>query len=249
MAYRKVDGKFWTDPKVRELAEIDKLIFMYFITNPRAHYSGIYYNPLPMMEFETGIAKERLKKSIDVLTSRQMVFYSEVSGFCFVKNLLKFQGLNGNEFKGVFPHLKEIQDKELIALFIGVYPQFQNACPDIEPKNAEGFVLEPKPEKEKAVKELKYSEEFENFWKNYDRPEGKGGKPDAFREWKNLTEESRIDAVKMFPVYQSSVRESKYLVHAERYLKKQVWLSFDESEKKDKYDRQIEMLNNMEVEE
>ncbi len=47
--------KFWTDAKVRCLSPEEKLIFLYLVTNPHAHLSGLYYLPLALVEDETGI--------------------------------------------------------------------------------------------------------------------------------------------------------------------------------------------------
>ena len=64
MAFRKVDGVFWTDPKVRALTEQERYLFLYCITCPSAHSSGIYYNPLPMISYETGISEKALVKAL-----------------------------------------------------------------------------------------------------------------------------------------------------------------------------------------
>ena len=63
MGYRKVDGVFWTDPKVRDLTEQERYLFLYCITCPSAHGSGIYYNPLPMIAYETCINEKALLKA------------------------------------------------------------------------------------------------------------------------------------------------------------------------------------------
>jgi len=138
MGYRKVDGKFWTDPVVKKLTCDEKLLFLYCITSPRTHYSGIYYNPLPMIQYETGIDLKGLRKAFGTLRKGLMVYFSEDTGVVFVKNLIKFQKLNANETKGVFNHLPEIQDKEILSIFLDTYPEFSGS-------NKEPYLTLPKP--------------------------------------------------------------------------------------------------------
>ena len=52
--YRTIDGCFWTDPTVRKLSTQDKLLFLYFITNPMARISGVYCISPPLVSHDTG---------------------------------------------------------------------------------------------------------------------------------------------------------------------------------------------------
>jgi len=124
MAFRKVDGVFWTDPKVRALTEQERYLFLYLITCPTAHSSGIYYNPLPMISYETGINEKALVKALGSLREGSMVYCGSLSGVVFVKNMLKFQKPNANEKSNIEKHLKTIQDKELLVMFLDVYPEY-----------------------------------------------------------------------------------------------------------------------------
>jgi hypothetical protein len=43
--YRTIETSMWTDAKFRGLPAPARLLFLYLITNPHAHVSGIYYLP------------------------------------------------------------------------------------------------------------------------------------------------------------------------------------------------------------
>lgn len=124
MGYRKVDGVFWTDPKVRSLTEQERYLFLYCITCPSAHSSGLYYNPMPMISYETGINEKALSKAFGSLREGLMVYSGSLSGVIFVRNMLKFQQPNKNEKESIAKHLKTIQDKELLVMFLDTYPEY-----------------------------------------------------------------------------------------------------------------------------
>ncbi len=42
MAYRVIEDRFWTDPWVRGLTPLERLLFLYLVTNRHGHSSGIY---------------------------------------------------------------------------------------------------------------------------------------------------------------------------------------------------------------
>ena len=55
MAYKIIHETFWTDPDVQSLSPEKKLLFLYFISSPYAHYSGIYYIPMEVIPRESGL--------------------------------------------------------------------------------------------------------------------------------------------------------------------------------------------------
>lgn len=123
MAFRSVDARFWTDPKVRSLPFEVKALFLYFITAPVAHYSGLYYLPLPMVLYETGMSEKTLKNAMDLLEKNGMVLFDEMASTVFVVNMAKFQVLNGSMVMALKRHFTEnIQSKSMIAAFFEKYP-------------------------------------------------------------------------------------------------------------------------------
>ena len=91
--------KLWTDGFVQELTTEEKLLFIYFLTNPHTEMCGIYEVSLKTIEFETGIKKDRILKAIDSLSKARKVFY--IDGFIVVKNFMKHQQMNPKVTVGI----------------------------------------------------------------------------------------------------------------------------------------------------
>jgi len=227
MAYRKVDGVFWTDPKVRALTEQERYLFLYLITCPSAHSSGIYYNPLPMISYETGIPEKGLTKALETLREGSMVYYGSLSGVVFVKNMLKFQKPNANEKTSIAKHLETIQDKKLLVMFLDVYTEywegFDKALETLrEPfgnpihtktktktKTKTEIETETNTEKEDDIPELfedPYS--FESVFKMYGK---KGNRKTAEPKWNKLTKEKKRLAVERIPASNKCKTDDKYI--------------------------------------
>jgi hypothetical protein len=62
--------------------------------------------------------------------------------------------------------------------------------------------------------------EFEEAWKVI---LSRGSKKKALVEWKKLSEQDRKDAAAFLPSYVASVKDPKYVVHFERYLRNAYW--------------------------
>lgn len=91
---RIINTKFWTDNYIlNELNPIDKLLFLYLITNPYTDISGIYELPLKIMAVETGIDKENIEKVILPRFEKEgKILYQD--GWIAIKNFQKHQTLN-----------------------------------------------------------------------------------------------------------------------------------------------------------
>ena len=90
--YRSIETTFWTDPKVRGLDYTSKYLFLYFITNPHTHVSGLYYLPLCTMAYESGIPEKKLRYPIDTLSGGYLAHYDDENEIVLVRNMLKYQG-------------------------------------------------------------------------------------------------------------------------------------------------------------
>jgi len=62
---RMINTRFWVDPWVQEeLNSLDRLLFLYLLTNDQTNLSGIYEISNYKMCFETGIEKETLLRAM-----------------------------------------------------------------------------------------------------------------------------------------------------------------------------------------
>lgn len=87
--------------------------------------------------------------------------------------------------------------------------------------------------KKETNKEKKFSESFSTFWSAYDRPDNKGSKENAYKQWNKLSEQERELAFKMIVPYKNSQKDLQYMKHAERYLRDKAWegINAEEPEK------------------
>ena len=111
---RIINTKFWTDNFVlNELNPIDKLVYLYLITNPYTDICGIYELPIKIMAIETGIERENLEKVIlPRFEESGKILYRD--GWVAVKNFIKHQTLNPKVKIGIESGLlkapKELRD-------------------------------------------------------------------------------------------------------------------------------------------
>lgn len=127
MSFRSVDARFWTDPAVRKLDLETKMIFLYLITCPNSHYTGVFYCPLPTMMYEVNFSEETLRRGLQALSEQKMVMFEEESSTVFVVNAAKFQikapKSTDNQIKGIDKYFTEnIQSPYILDLFRQKYP-------------------------------------------------------------------------------------------------------------------------------
>jgi hypothetical protein len=90
---------------VSDLDPIEKLLFIYFLTNEHTNISGVYEVPLKVIALETGIDRTMIEKILPRLSSK--VGY--VGGMVVVKNFLKHQETKSEQtIKGILNCWKEI---------------------------------------------------------------------------------------------------------------------------------------------
>ena len=123
--YRTIDGEFWTDPAVKRLCPNDKLLFLYFITNPVARVSGLYCVALPIICHETKLTDKQARKGIVSLTKEQFIEYDEAGETVWVRNMLKHQSGNNRIspkiIAAVAKDLKKVHNSCLIPHFLEHY--------------------------------------------------------------------------------------------------------------------------------
>lgn len=95
---RSVNTHFWTDSYIVELDPIEKLLFLYLLTNPLANIAGCYEIPLRQISFDTGIDREMVVKILARFEAARKIVYRD--GWILLINFVKHQNLNENMRKG-----------------------------------------------------------------------------------------------------------------------------------------------------
>ena len=123
MPYRTIDARFWTDPKVRKLEPSEKLLFLYLVTSPHSHVSGLYYVPRAAIIEETGLSESKLRYGIDTLCASCLVMFDKEIHFFWVKNMLRYQGRGKRNDQAAANKLYECHNSFLVKEFMKYYPR------------------------------------------------------------------------------------------------------------------------------
>ena len=84
---RMVSTAFWSDHYVASLDPVEKLLFLYLLTNERSTLAGIYELPIKIMAVETGIDVFMVEKILGRFEGEEKIKYHD--GWVAVKNFLK----------------------------------------------------------------------------------------------------------------------------------------------------------------
>lgn len=103
---RYIDTKFWDDSYIVNLDPIEKLLFVYFLTNPLTNIIGIYEITIKRIAFDTGIDKDMVLKILDRFEADEKIRYKD--GWIVIKNFIKHQKDSPSIHKGIEELLKQV---------------------------------------------------------------------------------------------------------------------------------------------
>ena len=101
---RLIDTKFWDDAYTSNLDPIEKLLFLYCLTNPLTNIIGIYEIELRRIAFDTGIDKDTVIKIIERFSRDKKIFY--LDGYIFIRNFIDYQNQGSEKIKSGIDRLK-----------------------------------------------------------------------------------------------------------------------------------------------
>jgi hypothetical protein len=96
---RVVSTKFWDDSYIIGLDPIEKLIFLYLLTNPLTNISGIYEISIKRIGFDTGIDRDMVIKIFDRFETSKKIIYRD--GWVIIVNFIKNQKNNPSVQEGI----------------------------------------------------------------------------------------------------------------------------------------------------
>ncbi len=91
---RSIQTKFWYDTWIEELNTSEKLLYLYFLTNPLTNLLGVYEISIKRISDESGISKETVQKALKRFESDSRIIYTD--NFIIITKFLKNQKLNPN---------------------------------------------------------------------------------------------------------------------------------------------------------
>lgn len=94
---RIINTRFWDDTYISNLNPIEKLLFLYFLTNTHTNICGIYELPLKNIAVDSGIEKEEIEKILKKFAKERKISYIE--GWVCVINFPKYQAKDNPKIK------------------------------------------------------------------------------------------------------------------------------------------------------
>lgn len=103
---RCVQTKFWDDGYSTKLDPTEKLLFLYFLTNPLTNISGIYEIQFRRIAFDTGLSEETIKEILTRFERDKKIYH--IDDWIIIKNFIKNQNLNPSTAKGVKNEIESV---------------------------------------------------------------------------------------------------------------------------------------------
>ena len=107
---RYINTKFWDDEYISDLQPINKLLFLYLLTNTLTNICGIYEISIKRMVFDTGIKEHDIELILESFELDNKIKYEK--GWLAIKNFIKHQKQSDkkedNINKGIISELKKV---------------------------------------------------------------------------------------------------------------------------------------------
>lgn len=103
---RYVKTNFWRDTYIVELDTTQKLLFLYFLTNPATNLSGVYEIDLRLVSLDTGIQQKQIEKVLQKFMADDKIHYQK--GWLIIKNFIKNQRFNDSMRRGAEKELLDL---------------------------------------------------------------------------------------------------------------------------------------------
>ncbi|WP_080657275.1 hypothetical protein [Treponema pedis] len=94
---RYISSSFWSDDWVDSLTGLEKLLYMYLLTNECTSICGVYKITIKRMKDDTGIPREEVMRMLDVFAKAKKAFYFEE--YIILPKWLKHQNINNLKVK------------------------------------------------------------------------------------------------------------------------------------------------------
>lgn len=199
---KSIQESFWTDKKIKALKPLDRYLMLYLITNPHAHWSGVYYLPLALMAAESDLTGAVLKKHLKNICDHELVAYDEEYQAVWVVNMARYQTKRMNKVNsiiGIRNQLTQFHDSVLVSLFLEHYQSFNISMPKGSLKH-DGRVAQAS----SYINILSYKDEFSNNKRVEEAPETSPGPSLEL-------DTALLNIFKDNPHIETALRESSYL--------------------------------------
>ena len=105
--YRYIANEFWDDKYIRSLEPIEKYVFLYLLTNPHFHISGVYSLTMKRAAIETDLGEELIQNCLAKFAHDDKIFYLN-NAFVVIPKSLAYKPLNTSIMTSVIKVLNEL---------------------------------------------------------------------------------------------------------------------------------------------
>jgi len=105
--YRYIANEFWNDKYIQSLEPIEKYAFLYFLTCPNFHISGIYNISLKRAAIETDLSDELLIGCLDKFALDGRIFFVS-NAWIIIPRSLAHKPLNSSIMTNVLKVISEL---------------------------------------------------------------------------------------------------------------------------------------------
>ena len=133
---RIINTKFWDDSYIAGLTPLEKLVFLYLISNPLTNISGVYELPLKRAAFDVGLPHEEIDGIFRKFESEGKI--ARGGGWIGVTNFVKHQTLNPKIKIGILHELKRAP-KEVVDRLSIDFDSLSHSNPNPNPNSNLNF--------------------------------------------------------------------------------------------------------------
>lgn len=104
---RSINTSMWNDPWIMELNPIEKLLWIYLLTNDSTNMLGAYQLTVKRASFDTGIEMQEITSILSKFEKDKRIVYQ--SHFLVIINWAKNQSYNKNMLKSAFDCYQQLK--------------------------------------------------------------------------------------------------------------------------------------------
>jgi hypothetical protein len=212
---RSVNTHFWMDNYIVDLDPIEKLLFLYLLTNDQTNMLGVYEINIRRIAFDTGIDKDMVAKIFERFSRDDRASY--IDGYVILHKFLKHQKLNENMKKSAINDYNDLPNSVRNSNSMTYAKQVLPLPKGSEPIRKIEVEVEIEDEIES---EIENEICFDDFWNTYGK---KVDKKKVQAKWKRLTDKERSDIIEHVPKYVKATPDVNYRKNPLTYLNSETW--------------------------
>jgi hypothetical protein len=116
-----VGSEFWNDPKIRGLDSGGKLVAIYCLTTELGHVSGLFYLPLQLVSYETGLSLQKVRNRIRELEKIDFIRFDPQREIAWILNYLRRQLPSDSIVVAANKQLQSLHNSPLVGEFVKYY--------------------------------------------------------------------------------------------------------------------------------